>query len=140
MMRDPRRAGGFTLIEVMITLGILAVGLLALAAMQLHSLRQGAVGRNTSVAMTIAQDQLEQFQTIPFTNTALAPGSAWKTPVTVVRAPEGAPSGAGQSYSVDWRVTNEVTDWMKRVEVRVTWDEADWQGRTLVLTSRRFNW
>ena len=124
----------------MISLGVLAVGLLALALMQLHSMRQGAVGRNTTVAMTIAQDQLEQFLTMPYAATALAPAAGWKTPVTVTRAPEGAPSGAGQTYTVDWRVTNEVTDWMKLVEVRVVWDEQDWQDRTLVLTSRRFNW
>jgi type IV pilus assembly protein PilV len=139
-MATRRRDGGLSLLEVMIAMGVLAVGLLALAAMQLHSLRQGTVGRNTTMAMTIAQDQLEQFLTIPFTHTSLTAAAGWKTPITVTRAADGGPTGAGQTYSVDWRVTNVVTDWMKTVEVRVTWDEQDWQDRTLVLTSRRFNW
>ena len=45
---------GFTLIEAMIAMSILAFGLLALAAMQLHAMKGGASGRNTSEAADIA--------------------------------------------------------------------------------------
>jgi type IV pilus assembly protein PilV len=135
-----RREDGFTLLEVVIALGVLAFGLLALAAMQLHSLRQGTTGRHSSVAMTIAQDKMEEFLTLPFADADLTPGASWKTPETVTRSLDGGAASEEQSYSVDWLVTNEVTDWMKRVDVRVTWDEPDWPGRQLVLSSRRFNW
>jgi type IV pilus modification protein PilV len=132
---------GFTLVEVMISMGILAFGLLALAAMQLHALREGATGRHATVAMTIAQDQLESFQRVNFTAAALDPTGDWTADVAMARSLDGAATTAEEEvYSVAWRVTNEVTSWMKRIEVRVTWDEPDWPGRQLVLTSRRYNW
>jgi prepilin-type N-terminal cleavage/methylation domain-containing protein len=132
---------GFTLIEVMISLGVLAFGLLALAAMQLHALREGTTGRHATVAMTIAQDQLESFQRVDFTDAALNPTGNWTANVATARTVDGAATGAEEEvYAVAWRVTNEAANWMKRIEVRVTWDEPDWPNRQLVLTGRRYNW
>ena len=57
-MSEQRRvrssAQGFTLVEVMITLVILAFGLLTLALVQLQAMRQGSQGRHTGDGMAIA--------------------------------------------------------------------------------------
>ena len=69
--------GGFTLLEVVIALGVLAFGLLGVAAMQLYSLRQGQVGKHTTQASILAQDQLETMMRSSFT--ALVPPPAGRT-------------------------------------------------------------
>ena len=84
-MRDERRAAaGFSLIEVTIALGVLAVGLMAMLALQLHALRGGSLGRHASAAAMIARDQLELVQRLPFSSADLAP-VAWTTPPWLAR-------------------------------------------------------
>jgi prepilin-type N-terminal cleavage/methylation domain-containing protein len=63
----PRGAAGdgFTLIEVMVAMAILAIGLLAVAAAQLGALHLGAKSRNLTVAMHLAQEKMEEFQALP---------------------------------------------------------------------------
>ena len=53
---------GFTLIEVMITLVILAVSLLALAALMATTTKSNAYGGHMTEATTFAQDRLEQLR------------------------------------------------------------------------------
>jgi len=135
----PEGRAGFTLIEVMIALAILAFGLLSLAAMQIHALTQGRTGRHSTQAMTIAQDQMEVFQRIAFTGMAQTVG--WFTGPAVTNDVTG-PGGSEeeQSYAVQWRITDDVANWTKVVDVRVTWSEPDFPNREVVLTTRRFNW
>ena len=52
----PRAQTGFTLIEVLITVFVLAVGLLALAALQTRSLRDTAAAQMRSTATLLAYD------------------------------------------------------------------------------------
>ena len=60
--RFNRAAGGFTLIEVMITIGILTFGLLSLAAMQIHAMHGSDRGRHATHAAAIAESKMEQLQ------------------------------------------------------------------------------
>jgi prepilin-type N-terminal cleavage/methylation domain-containing protein len=62
------RAGGFTLLEVMITLGVLAAGLLAMLTLQVRALGEGSRGRHTTAAAMIARDQVELIQRMPFSD------------------------------------------------------------------------
>ena len=62
--RDPRSANllGFTIIEVMIVIGMLAFGLLALSSMQLHAMRGGNQGRHATRAAALAESEMEFLQ------------------------------------------------------------------------------
>lgn len=148
---DPSRsARGFSLLEVMLTLVILAFGMLTLAIMQLQALRQGSQGRHTGDGTAIARSYLEQASRVPWTelDAAQAAGTwvapAWAgTPsaqVTVDR-PTGADS-TEHSYTILWRVTDVGGPpvCLRDVEVSVTWTE---QGsstpKTHVLGTRRYN-
>jgi type IV pilus assembly protein PilV len=139
LLRGRYSREGFTLLEVVIALGVLAFGLLALAAMQLHALRGGRTGRHTSEGMTVAQDQMEVLQRMDFTGMAQTAG--WVSQGSVANNVMG-PGGneEEQVYAVDWRITDDVATWTKLVEVRVTWSEPDWPNRQAVLSSRRYNW
>jgi prepilin-type N-terminal cleavage/methylation domain-containing protein len=149
-----RSAGGFTLLEVMLTLVILSFGLLTLGLMQLYAMREGAQGRHTGDGTAIARSYLEQATRLPWSvlTTAEAAGD-WVAPdpedwtgqplaQTLVDAPTGAPM-AEHTYTIQWRVTDigagpDVC--LRDVEVSVSWNE---EGRstpkTHVIGTRRFN-
>jgi len=57
-----KRSKGFTLIEVLITLIILAVSLLALASLMAATTKSNAYGGHITEATTFAQDRLEQLR------------------------------------------------------------------------------
>lgn len=132
---EPR--AGFTLLEVLMAMGILALGLLVLAAMQLHALSGGRTGRHTTQALTIAQDELDRLQRVPFA--MLSYTSAWTTTSSISSTVYGS-AAAEQTYNLEHRIADDVTSWTKNVDVRVTWDEPDDPGRTLVMSTRRYNW
>ncbi len=69
---EPRRRGGFTLLEIIVALGVFGVGMLSLTAMQLHAIRGGSSGRHASQAAAIAQTRMEVLQRLRWTNAALA--------------------------------------------------------------------
>lgn len=83
-MRRHRTTGrsGFTLLELLITLGIVAVGLLAMIMMQIQAMRDGSRGRHRTGAAMIARDQIERIQNMPFSDTVLDVMSplTWATP------------------------------------------------------------
>lgn len=138
--RSPREQG-FTLVEVMVALAILAVGLLAVAAAQLHAMRGGSTGRHTSDAEAFANSYLENFQRMAFTDAALTDtAGAWVAPA-VQPTTEVATTDAvytEMSYTVQWRVT-DVDPNLKAVDIQVTWDEPRRPGRSLVLSTMVHN-
>ena len=57
---------GFTLIEVLITAVIMAVGLLAMAQMQVITIKMNAQNRSVTEATLLAMGQLEYLKSLPF--------------------------------------------------------------------------
>ncbi len=56
---------GFTLVEVLVALTIFAVGLLALAGMQITAIQTNATAHTLTVATGLAEEVLEQFLALP---------------------------------------------------------------------------
>lgn len=152
--RGRRARAGFSLIEVMISLGILAFGLLALAAVQIEALKQGSAGHHTTDAAAIGRTYLEQVQRLPWaTLTNARDTGGWVSPTTatwagtastvnVSLAQPGGTVGVEQSYSVDWRVSNVGSNTcLLNVELRVTWNDRNaLAAKNVVLATRRYNW
>ena len=59
---------GFTLVESMLTLAIMSVGLLALAGLQITTLRGNALSRRMTTAVSIAEQRIEQLKNTSYTN------------------------------------------------------------------------
>lgn len=126
-----RRCEGLTLLEVMIAMGILAVGLLGLLALQVQALQSGETGRHVTEAARIARARMETFQRLGWDDPALQDTGGWEDPVTVdntVTLADGT-TVVEQSYQVEWRITDDPGDPnLREIDVRVTWTEGGGQN------------
>lgn len=70
-MNNPSKEKGFTLIEVLIGLIILAIGILAIAGMQITSIRGTSFSNSLSQASVLAQNRLEFLKGLPLNDNRL---------------------------------------------------------------------
>jgi type IV pilus modification protein PilV len=112
-------SNGFTLIEVLVAMGILSIAILGLAVGATSVIKGNQSSYATAIAVNLAQDKLEELKARP---ASLASGG----PVT--------DTYDGQTYSRSWTVTNNSPiSGMKRIDVTVTW--TDYQTKTVTLSS-----
>lgn len=98
---------GFTLLEVMITLVILAIGLLGLAGLQIIAIKGNSFGQQMTVASTIAQNQLEQMR---------------EGAVALTSSNDTVTDQNGITYTRTWTVTPNTPDTdMNTVQIIVSW-------------------
>ena len=62
---------GFTIIEVMIALVILAVGLLSVASLQMNAIKGNYLSDNITSALTLAEDKMEELLGLDYDNAEL---------------------------------------------------------------------
>ena len=74
-----RSQHGFTLVEVLVAMSIAAVGFLGLAATHVTSVRATVLGRNVSLATSIANESIETLRRTPYAQIAST------SPTTVTR-------------------------------------------------------
>jgi len=147
---------GFTLIEAMLAMGILAFGLFTLAIMQLEALSQGSMGRHSQDAAAIARTHLEQIKRLPWSEItdAQAVGTwtatDWPGATGTVDAAVSDAVGATavtKTFTVEWQV-NDVLDGggnprtcLRDIDLRVSWPEENMSNnKTLSLVTRRYDW
>jgi type IV pilus assembly protein PilV len=107
-----RKSQGFTLIEVMIALVVLAAGILALATMQIVSIRSNAFSSEMTSATMVALSRLEQLRNMDYD--AVTASGPTTLPVDATTK--------GIAYQVETEVDNDdpATD-MKTVRLIVRW-------------------
>lgn len=108
-----KKQSGFTLIEVMIALVILATGLLALMTMQIVSIRANAFSSEMTYASMLAQSRFEQIRNTPYASIAAG---------TVNDTVPASDATKGTEYDVETRVVDNTpaTD-MKTVTLTINW-------------------
>ena len=82
MTEKQSREAGFTLLEVIISISILTVGLLAVAAMQTSAIRGNDSAYHVTEGATWAQDRLEFLMALPYDDSALSNGTGKTDPMT----------------------------------------------------------
>ena len=107
-----RKAGkekGFTLLEVMIAVAILAFGLLAVASMQGTAIRGNSLSGNLTAASTLAADRMEKLVSASYSHADLDVGNHTEDVGT---------------YTVAWNIAEDAMfNNTKTVSVAVTWAE-----------------
>ncbi len=121
------RVSGFTLIEILIAVAILAFGILSVASMQGTSLLKTKHAANITDAMNEAARLIEEIQKLDYDAPELQ------------ASPTDSPRTVGP-YNVAWTVTPNATpdgstlQNVKTVEVAVTWTEAGGAQKQAQLT------
>jgi prepilin-type N-terminal cleavage/methylation domain-containing protein len=133
-----RTTGGFTLIEVMITIGILTFGLLALATVQIYAMRGGDRGRHATHAAAIAESRMEQLQQDDWASIG-ATGGFVADPVeqNTVKL-DGGPLSE-RAYNIAHQITDLEPTFTREIDVRVSWTEENGETRSITLSSIRYN-
>jgi prepilin-type N-terminal cleavage/methylation domain-containing protein len=125
--RKHRSQSGFTLIEVVIALGLLAFTLLGVMGMQFYAMRGNTYSLGTTNALNLAQDHMESLLAQPYNSAALTAGTI-STPVADAR---------GDTYTRQTVITDNVvppsTVTTKTIRVTVLWGPSN--SRQCSLTS-----
>jgi type IV pilus modification protein PilV len=105
---------GFTLIEVLVAMGLFAAGIMAVISMQTATVRTNSLARNSTEATTIASDLLERLNSLPYNdNTYLAPG-VYPTPaMNLLEGQQSLANGANLvpdtgTYRYQWTVVQDI--------------------------------
>ena len=111
-MKASLNAKGFTLIEVLVGLVILAIGLLGIAGMQVTSVKGNYFSNNLTQANYVAQDRIEFLKNKPIADAALNAGShsdgTW-------------PSSEGTVFTRSYTVA--VNGNLRTIAYRVEWND-----------------
>ena len=103
---------GFTLIEVLVGLILLAIGLLAIAKMQILSIRGNFFSHYLTQASYVAQDRLEFLDNLPFGSPQLQAGNY----------NDGTATISGIVFNRLYTVTVDATGY-KIINYTVTWND-----------------
>ena len=105
---------GFTLVEILVAMGIFAIGFLAVSSLQLSAGKNNRTASEITVAVNIASDQMERLINLPSDDAGLDPAA-------------NPHSDSQGKYTIEWVVTNtdinsDGIDDAKIVNLTVTWN------------------
>ncbi|MDY0268508.1 type IV pilus modification PilV family protein [Trichloromonas sp.] len=130
-------SSGFTLIEVLITLVIFAVGILGLALMQISAIKGNSVANRVTEAANIASNQIEQIFSWDYNDNRLEEDTNGIYTLTngADQVADGHQLDAGGNYDIIWNVQENtpVAD-SKTVDVTVIWFDKG-QSKELILST-----
>jgi type IV pilus assembly protein PilV len=112
------RQQGWTLIEILVAIVVLTVGLLAVGTMQISAIRGNFMGGNTSIALTLASQKMEDLFNRDYDDADLAAG------VHEENVSDSGVFDAGGFYRRTWDIADMANPWpdMKEITVVVTWE------------------
>jgi len=121
--------GGFTLIEVLIGISIFAIGMLAVARMQMLTVRNTSVGNFTSQATMLAHQKMEELKTMAFDDL---------TNEVENDIDEEGNTGTGGVYNRTTTITTPAAPLgthARQIQVQVQWNAAHGGNRTVEINS-----
>jgi type IV pilus assembly protein PilV len=105
---------GFSLVEFMIAVTLLALGLLAMAGLQTTSMRSNASSKWETAAATAAEEKLMQLKNTGYDGIS---NTTWTAAETVTMPGFG-------TFSRTYQVSDSVSGFLKYIEVQVSWTDS----------------
>jgi len=108
-----RTDAGFTLLEVLIAIVILAIGLLGLSALQLVAVKGNAYSSEMTYASMIARQKFEEFKSLAYNDTDLLPANNPHTQTVT--------DSRGAVYTLTWNVADHASLVMRTITLDISW-------------------
>lgn len=124
-----RHEGGFSLVEVLIALIVMAIGIFSVARMFPVGARNQVQDRLTVGANDYVQEKIEYLRGLSWSSADLTEGRHPSGTAT-----ESCGSGRWQRFYVVTTMASPL-DNLKKVDVTVTWSGAGVQGRSVTMTT-----
>lgn len=163
MRFDAEKNGGFTLVEVLIAMSILAVGILGIGGLASTAIRSSAYSQSITQANNLAQDRIEALMGVDFNNlhvTDIATPrtdlqrSCTQTDFTAARPVYSCTPTISTitlskkdftwSYTVTFidlnnNGTANAIDGLKRLDIKISWMDSLWQNtRSVEVVTLRY--
>jgi type IV pilus assembly protein PilV len=128
--RTFRQQRGFSLIELLIAMSIMALAMLAAASMQYSAVRNNTTGNVSTQANMLAKAQLEMLKNQDIGSAALTPGD-YSDPTPIDE--NGNPGGI---YNRSWKIDPLGTS-ARRIRVTVQWTKFGGPRRVVVRSNTK---
>jgi len=147
--QEARSQAGFTMIEILVSMLLLAIVITGLAGIQVASIRQATASKTTTEAKSLAQQIFEQYRTMPFaTLQTMESVGEWTAHLDFSGEAMTRVNARGQrpgNFNVDRFINNGGSGGLL-VMIRVTWtdvadgnhEENKYQQRQVLLSMERF--
>ena len=136
-MKTIKQENGFSLLEVLIALVILAIGLLAVAQMQITAIKGNAFGSGMTSASSLAANTLERLMALPYDDSQLTTYDTWITDdITEI---EGGVNNEGyvREYQVEDNTPPRLGIQMKQITVSVVWTDSNGITRNVTMVTQK---
>jgi type IV pilus assembly protein PilV len=112
LSRKSKQRNGFSLLELIMALGILSIGFLSLSSLSISTMKAGKYSQNRTAALQLAQEKLETIKTLPFTDLSGETERGLKT------------GNLGTIFQRETMVQKGIDSSLADIKVRVLWPMA----------------
>jgi prepilin-type N-terminal cleavage/methylation domain-containing protein len=137
----PVRERGFSLLEVMVALGILAVGVLGATAGQVAAMKLSSDSKAHGLALSLAEQQLEAFQATTLADVVaeIGLGTYPNDPNNPIMLDPGG--GTPLAFERSWQIEQDTPETgVLRITVTVVWEDANGNDRSARVQSLKAAW
>lgn len=132
-LRTQRRQAGFTLIEALIALVVMAFGMLALAGMQLTLSRSSDVAKQRTEAVRLAQREMDRLRS--YTSIAVSASHPINWAGMAASSVTLATTGTNTQYTLATTFAGATSSPMRPVNITVSWNDRTGDLQTVALSS-----
>lgn len=133
MRKSNKRHWGFGLIEILVTLGVLSIGIVGVTVLHSTVTKQSAENKSRAEALAIAQSRIEDMRNYTGAVNSLAEFNS-RFANTADFANSTTVTGTNATYTRAERIAASGN--MKTVTVRVTWTDAEGDSQNVTLDTR----